>query len=80
MTVSVPLLTYQTPKNLFDPKVTYCTIGPYRAINLGRFPFPGEVRKAIKGQSPKTATRNEFGRTTKHSTIKDSMEFVTSAS
>ena len=27
--VFVPQLTYQTPKNLFDPTVKYCTIGPY---------------------------------------------------
>ena len=25
----VPQLTYQTPKNLLDPTVKYCTMGPY---------------------------------------------------
>ena len=42
--VFVPLLTYQTPKSLLDPTVTYCTIGPYlqsrrhqrRSLSLSR--------------------------------------------
>ena len=69
--VFVSPLTYQTSRNLFDLTVNYCTIDPclqsrchqYRSLSLSS--FPGEVRKARKGQSPETATRNEFWRTTK---------------
>ena len=59
----VPPMVYQMFRDLFDLTLHYCTrVG---TINVGRFPFPGEVRTARKGYSPETATRNEFGRTTK---------------
>ena len=56
-------LTYQMSKNLFNPTMKYCTIGPnlqsrchqHRLLSLSR-----RDTQSQKGHSPKTATRNEF--------------------
>ena len=37
--VFVPQFTYQTSKNLFDPTVKYCTIGPYLQSRWVAFSF-----------------------------------------